>query len=152
MDSKDQSLSWNRVVTPRTQATTTLISNKYVAYTWLLFFTLTSDTTSVIVRWGPWWSQEAVIQECLWMKYARGWLLLRCIVLCGQKSTRGTEGVKRWWTKDLENNGEALHLPHTLLETWVNRTHSTYYQSPTLYNAQFNLCRLCLCLRWSFLV
>lgn len=56
---------------PHTQATTTLISNKYVAYRWLLSFTLTSDT-SVIVRRGPWWSQNAVIQQCLWMKYARG--------------------------------------------------------------------------------
>lgn len=57
---------------PHTQATTTLISNKYVAYRWLLSFTLTSDTASVIVRRGPWWSQNAVIQQCLWMKYARG--------------------------------------------------------------------------------
>lgn len=37
---------------PHTQATTTLISNKYMAYRWLLSFTLTSDTTSVIVRWS----------------------------------------------------------------------------------------------------
>jgi len=33
---------------PHTQTTTTLISNKYVAYRWLLSFTLTSDTSVIV--------------------------------------------------------------------------------------------------------